>query len=193
MKTLAHVVFAAAAALYAAFANADAPTFPSVGYSANRMLVFLQTYTDSEQRYSCNYTVVAMHDNGATESLSSLTEPPTGGQPTTAATIVYGSPVRTATVTTWQCSSVSKVLSLKNRTTARPIVGIPCQGNACRFITWSGDNIALYVTNVGTTPIRVHWNQTDVIVAPRETKGSVGLAIEGTPTAIFVTRSAVSE
>jgi hypothetical protein len=162
------------------------PTSPSVSYSEDRYVVLLQTFTDDDVRYECKYSVAAVHDDGTPDPRSGTTDPPTGGQPTTAATLTYGAPVKTANVTLWDCVP----LSLPNRAKSRPtpIYGIPCDGDACRDIQWSHDNKAIYATNAGSRTVHIRFGQADCVLEPTIGCGIFGNAIVGTPQADYVSQ-----
>jgi hypothetical protein len=82
------------------------------------------------------------------------------------------------------CTSLSPSLAQVGAN-MHPVVGIPCDGAACHDIQWSSDNLGMYAKNVGAQRIHVHWNNTDADLAPGQTRGSLGLAIEGKPTAVY--------
>jgi hypothetical protein len=165
-------------------AAADPPTFPSLSYSEDRRAVFLQSFTDNDVRYECNYALTATHDDGTPEGESGVTDPPTGGQPTTVVIVNYGEPVRSASITVWQCFPISTpAISAKDRPI--PIHNMPCDGTACQDISWSHTNIAIFAKNDGAKHVHVRFASADCILKSHESCGSFGLVIPGTPQADY--------
>lgn len=164
---------------------AAAPTFPSVDYSPDRLVVTLQTVTDDDVKYRCNYSVSAQFKGGGSEPRSDQTDPPTGGNPVTAATLFYENPVETATVTQWDCYPLNKNRNAAAKRKPTPVTGIPCEGEACKDIAWSHDDIAIYATNIGSRVVHAKFGIADCILTPKKACGSFGLAIEGKAQATY--------
>lgn len=166
-------------------AIAGTPSFPSVNYSPDRLVVTLQTVTDDDVRYRCNYSVSAMYKGGGSESRSDQTDPPTGGNPVTAATLFYDNQVETATVTQWDCYPLNKNQHATAKRKPTPVSGIPCEGEACKDVAWSHDDIAIYATNIGSRVVHAKFGIADCILTPKKACGSFGLAIEGKAEATY--------